>query len=88
MSRTLRTAVVLVLASLAVVPLSAASEPDLEGWYVAEGFDTDGTRYRALVALRQDVQSYRVTMFMSQPSEATEPELAAAGRPRKRAMST
>jgi hypothetical protein len=31
------------------------------------------------VALRQDVQSYRVTMFMSQPSEATEPELAAIG---------
>lgn len=79
MSRTLRTAVVLVLASLAVVPLSAESEPNLEGWYVAEGFDTDGTRYRALVALRRDVQSYRVTMFMSQPSEATEPELAAIG---------
>jgi hypothetical protein len=79
MTRTLCTAVVLVLASFAVVPLSAESEPNLDGWYVAEGFDTDGTPYRALVALRRDAQSYRVTMFMSQPSEATEPELAAIG---------
>ena len=79
MSRTLRTAVALVIASLAVMPMSAESEPNLEGWYVAEGFDTDGTRYRALVALRRDAQSYRVTMFVSQPSEAAEPELAAIG---------
>ena len=79
MSRTLRTAVALVIASLAVMPMSAESEPNLEGWYVAEGFDIDGTRYRALVALRRDAQSYRVTMFVSQPSEAAEPELAAIG---------
>ena len=79
MSRTLRTAVALVLLTLAVVPLSAESEPNLDGWYVAEGFDVDGARYRALVALRRDAQSYRVTMFVSQPSEATEPELAAIG---------
>lgn len=79
MTRTLRTALALAIASLAVMPLSAESEPNLEGWYVAEGVDTDGTRYRALVALRRDAQSYRVTMFMSQPSEAAEPELAAIG---------
>ena len=79
MTRTSRTAVALVIASLAVMPMSAESEPNLEGWYVAEGFDIDGTRYRALVALRRDAQSYRVTMFVSQPSEAAEPELAAIG---------
>jgi hypothetical protein len=59
--------------------MSAESEPTLDGWYIAEGSDIDGTRYRALVALRQDAESYRVTMFVSQPSEATEPELAAIG---------
>ena len=69
----------LVLAGLAIVPMSAESEPPLDGWYIAEGFDTDGTRYRALVELRRDAQSYRVTMFVSQPSDATEPELAAIG---------
>ena len=69
----------LILAGLAVVPMSAESEAPLDGWYIAEGFDADGTRYRALVELRRDAQSYRVTMFVSQPSDATEPELAAIG---------
>jgi hypothetical protein len=73
------TALALVLAGLAIVPMSAESELPLDGWYIADGFDTDGTRYRALVALRRDAQSYRVTMFVSQPSEASEPELAAIG---------
>ena len=73
------TALALVLAGFAIVPMSAESEPSLDGWYIAEGFDTDGTRYRALVALRRDAQSYRVTMFVSQRSEAAEPELAAIG---------
>ena len=75
----IRTALALVLASLAIVPTHAESESTLDGWYVAEGFDTDGTRYRALVALRKDAQSYRVTMFVSQLSDANEPELAAIG---------
>jgi hypothetical protein len=75
----IRTALALVLAGLAVVPMHAESESGLDGWYVAEGVDTDGTRYRALVALRKDAQSYRVTMYVSQPSDANEPELAAIG---------
>jgi hypothetical protein len=80
MTRTARrTALALILASLAVAPMRAESESTLDGWYIAEGSDTDGTRYRALVELRRDAQSYRVTMFVSQPSDATEPELAAIG---------
>jgi hypothetical protein len=74
-----RTALALVLASLAVVPVIAESASTLDGWYVAEGVDIDGTHYRALVELRRDAQSYRVTMFVSQSSDPTEPELAAIG---------
>jgi hypothetical protein len=71
------TLLALVLASLAIVPMSA--ESTLDGWYIAEGSDIDGTPYRALVELRREAQTYRVTMFLSQQSDATEPELAAIG---------
>ena len=61
---------VMVLMLTAVSPSWAQQDREVEGVYRCEGTIPDGTRYRGVVEIRKDADTYRVSWTMSQRASA------------------
>lgn len=63
MTRTVRQIVTMaaVLAGLAGAPVQAAGEVDLDGTYLSEGVNPDGSKYRGVVTISRNGDSFTVS---------------------------
>ena len=63
MKPTRRLILLMIAAAALTAPIAQAAEPDLEGMYIAQGFNPDGSEYRGVVKIARRGEGFMVAWF-------------------------